>query len=46
MQKFQVRGDVRSPKAAIIKQSNQKMNALEMTATTVLAIGQHLCLSW
>lgn len=41
MQKFQVREDVRSPKATIIKQSCQKINALEMTVTRFSAISQH-----
>lgn len=41
MQEFQVRGDVRSPKATIIKQSSQKINALEMTVIILLAISQH-----
>lgn len=45
MQKFQVRGDVRSPKAAIIKQSSQKINALQMAVTATLERSQRLHLS-
>lgn len=46
MQKFQGRGDVRSPKAAIIKQNSQKINALQMAVTATLARSQRLHHSW
>lgn len=36
-----MRGDVRSPKTTIIKQSSQKMNALEKTVAILLAVSQH-----
>lgn len=46
MQKSQGREDVRSPKATIIKESSQKINALEMTVATLLAIRQGSHFSW
>lgn len=46
MQKFQVKGDVKSPKAVIIKRSSQKINVLKIAVTATLDISQQQHLFW